>query len=187
MVECFAHPCSLGVTLACDSCVSLTCRGRGGVLQRDHRHHCSRRTECPSCEILLVFHSIMNLQGVELGEYIVVNYIWNLGHDVNHGIRKLKDKIKIFLKGYFTASPPFLIKIFSRLSGDPVQLSLEMLSPPFNIWFLFDSPGAEKLTFDAVVFIDKLLGFPYTELKVFLRTFEHVSCFPLHLTCPFSK
>lgn len=86
---------------------------------------------------------------------------------MDHGIRRLKDKIKIFLKGYFTASSPFLIKIFSRLSDDSVQLPLEMLNPPFNIWFLFDCPGAGKITFDAVVFIDKLLGFPYTELKVF--------------------
>lgn len=106
---------------------------------------------------------------------------------MDHGIRRLKDKIKIFLKGYFTASSSCLIKIFSRLSGDPVQLPLEMLSLPFNIWFLFDSSGAGELTFDAVVFIDKLLGFPYTELKVFLRTCGHVPCFSLHLTCLFSN
>lgn len=67
-----------------------------------------------------------------LGEYIVVNYIWNLGHDVNRGIR-LKDKIKIFLKSYSTASPPFLIKIVPRLSGDLVQLPLEMLRPHHHL------------------------------------------------------
>lgn len=140
--------------------VSLSCAGAGEVSLRGITDTTVPKcTECPPCEMFLVFHSIMNLRGVGLGEYIVVNYIWNLGHDVDHEIRRLKDKIKIFLKGYFTASFPCLIKIFSRLSGDPVQLPLEMLCLPFNIWFLFDSSGAGKLTFDAVVFYRQTIGF----------------------------
>lgn len=93
-----------------------------------------------------------------LREYIVVNYIRNLGHDVNYVIRRLREKIKIFLKGYFTASPPFLIKIFSRLSDDLVQSLLDILRPPFNMWFLLNSLGMKNsLPFDTVFFTDRQL------------------------------
>lgn len=62
---------------------------------------------------------------------------------MNYVIRRHKEKMKIFLKGCFIASPPFLIQIFSRLSGDVAQSRLEMLSPPFNFWFLLDSLETE--------------------------------------------
>lgn len=56
------------------------------------------------------------LQWWDWEQIYCISYIWNLGHDVNYVVRRLKEKIKIFLKGDFTASPPFVMKICFRLS-----------------------------------------------------------------------
>lgn len=62
-----------------------------------------------------------------------------------HGIR-LTEKIKVFLKGYFTASPPFLIKIFSRLSGALALVPSGILGPPLQRRVSARLPRDDKFT-----------------------------------------